>query len=354
MSLRRQEQTLVADQAAEWTLRLKLEGSQAHDALLEWLRESPLHVQEFLLACGIDDSMTRLDPNHIVDVDVLIARAHSKSKVIPLADRLPLFRQRVGIQVTRGRRLWLAASGVAAAAALAMLTWFTYLSPGSQGVYATEIGDQRTFKLHDGSVVVLNTGSRIRVAYTDTARDIHLDRGQALFQVYHDATRPFRVHVASTVVQAIGTQFDVRRFADRTTVAVVEGTVQVSTGDRQDSPQPATAGAAREPLRINVGESTTVNSAGAIAPPERINPDLATAWRRQRVVFVDTSLDDIATEFNRYNVSPHLRIEGDELKTRVFSGSFNAYSPESFLTYLSQETDLAAERRGDEVVIRPR
>jgi ferric-dicitrate binding protein FerR (iron transport regulator) len=55
----------------------------------------------------------------------------------------------------------------------------------------------------------------------------------ANFKVKQDATRPFRVHVDSVVVQAIGTQFDVYRLKDQTNVAVIEGVSQEATAWQQ-------------------------------------------------------------------------------------------------------------------------
>lgn len=339
MNSRRQEQQLVADQAAEWMLRLKTEGPQAHAVLLRWLKESPLHVQEFLLASGVDDALRNLDPERRVSVEALIARAHAKSKVIPLKTRrFPTRRTE-----TRPLRRWLPslAANVAAFAMIAFAGWHFYFKQGNDGVYITELGAQRTFRLTDGSVVQLNTQSEVEVHYTETTRNVYLNQGQALFQVSPDATRPFRVHAADTVIQAIGTQFDVRRYADRTTVAVVEGTVELL---------PRTE--ALQPVKVTVGEKATVEEDGKIELTQRINTEAATAWRHQRVVFIDTPLREIANEFNRYNASPQMRIEGNTLENMAFSGSFNAFSPQSFLAYISQETDLATEQRGDEVVIR--
>jgi ferric-dicitrate binding protein FerR (iron transport regulator) len=70
-----------------------------------------------------------------------------------------------------------------------------------------------------------------------------------------------------------------------------------------------------------------------------------------RLIFHGTPLQEIASEFNRYNSAPRLRVEGNALKARRFDGSFNALRPESFLAYLAQEQGLSFERRGDEVVI---
>lgn len=354
MSLHQQELHVVAEQAADWMLRLKMsEDPKLHAALLAWLKASPLHVREFLLASCVDDVFQNLDAGRKVDVESLLARAAANSNVIPIDDRLPEPRRYEEPRRRVGKALGAAAS-IAATAVLGLVGWFTYFGADRPHTYTTRVGEQRMFELNDGSVVTLNTQSSVQVRFDRTTRNIYLDEGQALFQVKHDATRPFRVHSNATVITAIGTQFDVRRYLDRTTVAVVEGTVQVSPVIPTALTDAAEATIPFETTKITAGEGITVSANGRVDRPEHVDTAASTAWQHQRLVFVDTTLEEIAREFNRYNAKPHLRVASDEVKHRMFTGSFNARSPESFVAYISQETDLLAERHDDEVVIRQR
>ena len=81
--------------------------------------------------------------------------------------------------------------------------------------------------IEDGSTITMNTRSRMRVWLTRHARDIELLEGEALFSVAHDPSRPFRVHVGHTVVEAVGTEFSVYRGEHGTKVSVVEGRVKI-------------------------------------------------------------------------------------------------------------------------------
>ncbi len=102
-------------------------------------------------------------------------------------------------------------------------------------------GDQRTIRLDDGSIIHLNSQSRVHVRYSSGERLIELEQGQALFDVVRDATRPFRVRAGSADILAVGTQFDVyRRSGGDLTVTVVEGKVAV-TDRGMKQPQPAGA-----------------------------------------------------------------------------------------------------------------
>lgn len=61
---------------------------------------------------------------------------------------------------------------------------------------------------------------------------------------------------------------------------------------------------------------------------------------------------DMAAEFNRYNKSLQIRLEGIEPDTFRFSGAFNADDPQSLATLLMREPDLVIERRGSEIIVR--
>lgn len=65
--------------------------------------------------------------------------------------------------------------------------------------------------LNDGSIVYLNTRSRVEEQFSRQARNVRLLEGEAMFSVEHDRARPFRMISDDTVIQAIGTQFNVYR-----------------------------------------------------------------------------------------------------------------------------------------------
>ena len=94
-------------------------------------------------------------------------------------------------------------------------------------VYSTDVGEQRTVQLADGSRVILDTDSRVSVRFTKGRRAVTLESGQARFSVQGDADRPFQVRAGETEVVALGTRFDVRRLGDGARVLLVEGRVAV-------------------------------------------------------------------------------------------------------------------------------
>jgi transmembrane sensor len=342
----RLEKLSIAEQAAHWHRVMQTAGPQERAAFWEWMRASPTHVRELLLADKLDEELGGIDPERRIDISALLAQA--SSNVAPIREDIAL-----PIQTAEPQRrpLFWTARIAACVAVLAVAASLTYFVADARGTYVTKLGEQRIFELEDGSVVYLNTQSRVKVRFTAQARDIYLRDGQAMFQVHHDPARPFRVHAAETVIQAIGTQFDVRLFADHTMVSVVEGTVQVFANEEKVEVTPSKI-ALPPPAKITAGEGAVIDVGGKIERSTRVDAEAVTAWRKQQLVFRSETLSRIASEFNRYNTAPRLRIVGDELGARRFNGVFDARNPESLVEYLAQDEGLVFERDGDEVVIR--
>ena len=136
----------------------------------------------------------------------------------------------------RASRWKRAATGVAAAASLAVAAVFVFDLPTRLAADAlTETGQMRTVDLPDGSKAVLNTASAIAIDYSANVRIVRLLRGEASFTVRPDATRSFAVEAAGGSVRALGTEFVVKREAGHVRITDVESQVAVrypSSGSR--------------------------------------------------------------------------------------------------------------------------
>jgi transmembrane sensor len=218
--------------------------------------------------------------------------------------------------------------------------------------YVTSIGEQRTIALADGSLVSLNARSSLRVALSSGSRDVYLNDGQALFTVAHDAARPFRVHVDGSVVQAIGTKFDVHRLAGRVEVAVLEGRVRVEREQADPAVTPSLQALVERTL--SKGEVLSISNTGKISVPMPADVSEMSSWRERRLVFRDRPLGEIVEEFQRYNARPRFIVEGDELRNRLFNGVFDADEPETLVAVLATDQSIALERRGNDLLIRTR
>lgn len=336
----------IAEQAAEWVERMKAPSDRDRAEFMRWIKRSPLHVREVLLAITVDAELTGIDPDHKIDVDELIAE--SESNVAWIGER-----EGMGSHAMRRLRArWPLFAGVGVAAVLLLVVgWFIgATSFPYRNDYRTAVGEQRVVELRDGSVIHLNTQSRLRVDLSRNARDVYFREGQATFKIEHDPARPFRVHVDEAVIEATGTQFDVHRRADRVTIAVIEGQVEIAAST--SAGVEVTSAASR--TRLSAGEATTIMPDRQITAPEPVSLADITAWQRRQLIFRMNTLDEIATEFNRYNRTPKIRVEGDALQKRVFVlvRLYDADNPESLLDFLSAEEDIEVVRQGDVATIR--
>jgi transmembrane sensor len=350
MNPQQKEALSVAEQAATWLTVLETADEQQAAAFMEWMKASPLHVRELLLAGDLADVLRTVDPQRRIDAEAMLAG--NQANVIAMGRSIAASSRDVR-RGRFGRRTRIAAS-LAGTVLLATAGWLAYLHLQPAKAYSTDLGEQRVFELSDGSVVFLNAQSRLQVRYSERARDLYLRDGQALFRVRHDATRPFRVHAAAAVFQAIGTQFDVRLDSGRATIAVVEGAVQISTAGSGTNLRHSSGELEIASARIEAGEGTSVDVDGKIERSAKIDAEAISAWHQQRLVFRDKPLSEIAREFNRYNLVPRLSVEDEKVGGRLYNGSFAAHHPESFLNYIAQESDLMVERNGEHVVIRAR
>ena len=113
-------------------------------------------------------------------------------------------------------------------------SWLTCTNPTAQTAPLT---------LNDGSTVLLRPHSRLRYPQRfDGAERVVTLQGEAFFQVFHDANRPFRVLTDKIETVVLGTSFTVRAFPDQP-----DATVMVRTGRVRVRPRPNSHGPATRP-----------------------------------------------------------------------------------------------------------
>ena len=121
---------------------------------------------------------------------------------------------------------------------LGMAYW--YISKSDKEIqYTTSSGEQRTIALPDGSTLVLQPDTRLRVSgsYDKKTRTIAMISGTASFVVAHEQQRPFIVEMDDANIKDIGTSFTITRAPDSISVMVSEGKIAFSekaTGETRE------------------------------------------------------------------------------------------------------------------------
>ncbi len=340
MQVQRQIDRLLAQRAAEWMETLRDGERRDHEAFVEWLRQSKLHVEHYLDLECLERQIQSLDPAQGPDVEALLAQA--APNVLPLDQ--PSAR---GQKASRSNHRWRIAAVLAGVAVLGLLAGLGYRLFAPAHRVATAIGEQRTLTLADGSLIRMNVDTDLRIDYGAGRRNIELVSGEAVFKVAPDKLRPFVVQTSTATVRAVGTQFNVYQ-RKSTVVSVLEGRVQLTTQ--------AVRGSASSPAvtqSLGVGEEAQVTG-GRIE--KRAHPDVAkaVAWGERRLYFDAMPLEEIVREFNRYGGPVRLRLAGIAVDSHRFGGTFNADDPAALADILEQQNDLSVERRRGEILIRAR
>jgi transmembrane sensor len=317
----------IRAQAAVWVTDLHgPERSAALEAGLRlWLAEDPRHRQAFELATDAWQSSGNL-PAHLPDEPRPLAPLTSSPRA-----RTPSGHARVAF------------AGAAALALLLAASFYWLKDPA----LATGSAEQKTVELADGTEVTLNANSRLRVNYTDRARQVTLTHGEALFNVTKHQSRPFVVIIGDRKVIALGTRFDVRLEDSHDasfTVTLIEGRVAVEPrSDPNSIPiEPISAVTLLKPgqrLRI------AANKPDALDAPAI---DKVTAWQHGQLIFEDTSIRDAAAEFNRYG-KPRLRIDASVPSVIRVGGVFRIGDPDSFARAMANAYQLRIQGTGDEI-----
>lgn len=345
----------IRAEASEWLIewRTDVVDPAGKERFTQWLRSSPEHVRAYLELTAFWEDASLFDSDRRQEIEQLIEQARAESNIVALdaahrsePDARPVSGSGELDFHRRFRRYLLAAA--ASVALVGVSAWIMFLrAPG----YSTELGEQRSILLSDGSSLELNALSSIRVRYSDRERLIELLEGQALFRVAVDKNRPFIVASGDTRVRAVGTQFDVNRRGTGTIVTVVEGRVAVQPR-KPSGTDGAMSSAGSRAIELGAGEQLTVTSASAPAS-RTANIITATAWTQQQLIFESLPLPEVAEEFNRFNARK-LIVETPALEGFHVSGTFSAVDPSSlprFLSFLRDQPGIELSESGDRIVV---
>lgn len=269
----------VQDQALAWFARLQDNQSSVTDkaAFSEWLAASPAHQTAY-------DKVVQLWQSPALNA------ALSHHPVIPLR---PTPRKSTAPR-------WAVAASV-----LLLCGWFL-ASAGWlqrwQADIATVTGEQRRVMLADGSALILNTNSAVKLDYAGERRGVTLLSGEAYFEVQPDKNHPFIVSTAQGTVQVVGTRFSVKA-GDTTQVDVESGIVICSAEQGQNR-------------QLSVGQHTEINTQ-SVAEISNSDTGKTFAWLKGRLIFQDQTLSDVITELDRYHPGVIVIADAKLAQTRI-------------------------------------
>ncbi len=327
----------ILNDAAGWDARLRAPdcNNVERATFKRWCEASPENQQQFdelqMLLGGLRSA--REAP------EIRSLREASLNAAAPAAER------------RGGARAW----GLGAAAVLSVLAiGLFYVSMGDIGrsgaesdvrpSFATAVGERSTTSLEDGTVTVLNTNTRLQVAYSDQERRVMLLQGQALFDVAKEPDRPFVVVAGEHRITAIGTVFDVRFEGKDVQVTMIEGVVEVIV-EAPLGANPTGLSVQPTPVRLTAGQqlSTSAIASSRVLNVEDIDVERATIWRQGRVFFEDAPLSEAVAEMNRYSTT-QIVVRDTALDAHRVNGMFYTGRQANFVDALAAYFPLYVER----------
>ncbi len=188
--------------------------------------------------------------------------------------------------------------------------------------YQTATGTRDEITLPDGSRMTLNTASAVAVDFEGSKRSVTLLRGEAYFDVVADPSRPFTVAAAFSEVEVKGTAFSVRTDAERDTVLLERGIVDVAR-------LPARA----DTTVMHPGE-TVMATATELSLVSNVDPIAALSWRDGRLIFENQPFEQVLGEIGRYYAHSIVVANGQVGRARV-TGNYRIDNPERTIRSLA-------------------
>lgn len=199
-------------------------------------------------------------------------------------------------------------------------------------------GTQAKVELGDGTVVFLNSGSKLRFPQTfdnQEQRKVFLD-GEGYFSVTKNSDSPFVVQVHQLNIKVLGTTFNIEAYNDNplVNIALIEGRVLLQEQSERGS---------RDLMQLLPNQVATLNKTNNKLS-RMIVADLYkyTAWINGRIVFYDDPIETVVNKLAKwYNVD--IVITDKRLENYRFTGTFIDESLEQVLNVLSLTSPMTYE-----------
>ncbi|MBL3519561.1 FecR domain-containing protein [Arcobacter lanthieri] len=195
-------------------------------------------------------------------------------------------------------------------------------------------------ELPDNSIIDLDKNSQIQISYYDTKRVIDLEDGNAMFSVSRDENRPFLIKTKDTLIEVLGTKFEVINYDNNTIINVLEGVVQVSYVSNFFKTQTL--------AKLEKSQSFTFNNEEKRFIKNDVNIKEIASWKNDEIYFNKTSLKDASFMFERY--SNNKMIFEDEKSSQLkISGKFSTLHYDSFLKSIEMIYPVKIKKDGNTV-----
>jgi transmembrane sensor len=376
--------TIINQEAAEWVLLLedtpKLSNEQIEN-LNAWITTSDVHrecLENMVNSWGEMDLLSSVMLPQEMCKPSLLSRLWANLFFPILAiyaflstcikQRSQLLRPVIATPILACALVWLVVS-------------LNPIEDMAQGlVFNTQVGESLSHVMPDGSILWLNSSTKIQVNYSENYRRINLLEGEAHFEVAKDATRPFEVYAGNRLVRAIGTAFTVHKSNGKIEVLVSEGTVELAIVDNTLVVIPDDYQAIE--IEKNFANKTVAKNSSAVSHQGNNNPanvkkrlgtltagqrisipieidkpsdidELDTSevtrflsWKDGKLVFAGESLEEVIKEISRHT-QVKIDVLDPQLKSMRIGGQFQVGETDTLFYVLESGFGISVNKLND-------
>jgi transmembrane sensor len=214
-------------------------------------------------------------------------------------------------------------------------------------VYLASVVENKMIKLSDGSIVILEKGSKLSLlpAFNKNSnREVRL-LGKGFFDIAHDPAKPFIIYSGSVRTKVIGTAFDITAIPGSGTVKVnvIRGLVEVRGGKS----------GLMTYLKKNM--QAVFDAGDSIISRKPVNAAKELAWNQGDIEFDEVSLADAKPRLEE-QFGYQITVEDPTLRQATFTYSMRAKeSPESFIKSICEfiGASYTINHKNKTIIIKP-
>jgi len=319
----------ILEQAAHWFITLQEEPNCAKQqaALKRWLMSEHNQIA-WQQICQVDKLFSPINqhiPKSIASQTLLSSSSNAHRNIS-----------------RRG-----AIKGLFSLAIASVFSWQTYPLAAKRWQYAqadynTAIGDMDDYLLADGSQLWLNTNSAVNASFNNSVTRLTLLQGEIAITTAKNSAKSTINNIVKdkrhffveskleqeiVIIEALGTEFTVRKTAENITVNVQSGQVALTVS--------------KQYYVINQGEQLSYNhdKGGLLSTLD----DAVNDWKQGKFTAYNLPLADLCSELSRY--TPALISVDDDIAQLKVVGTFPIMDIEQSMQLLAESLPIALQAR---------
>lgn len=204
----------------------------------------------------------------------------------------------------------------------------------------TQKGEKKTIVLMDGTKVILNSGTKLRIPsnFNEEERTVEME-GEGFFEVTRNPDKPFIIQSGTARVRVLGTSFDFKSYKEDNFIKLTVSTGKVRVNVAEQDLQ----------LSVSANEHLSVNKIDGDIRKETIEENNYIKWIKGSLYFNKEPIHEVINTINRtYNSQVTLQCKNCEFK---ITGTHDNKSLKSVLEAICFTTGLRIKQKENMIIL---